>query len=680
MFDQPWLEGLTAEQRAAVLAPDGPVLLLAGAGTGKTRTLACRVARLLADGAVADRILLLTFTRRAAADLVDRARRMAAAADGGADQGRVTGGTFHAIGSRLLRAHGAVLGLAPSFTILDAADSADLLDLVRTDLGLAGRDRRFPRKETLAAIYSRTVNTASPLARVLTEQWPWCVADANEVAAVFAGYTDRKRELGVLDYDDLLLWWRALLDHPVAGARMQERFDHVLVDEYQDTNRLQAEILQRLVDRHRRITVVGDDAQAIYSFRSATVDNILRFPDTFPGAAVLRLEHNHRSTSEIVTTANAVMAGATERWDKTLIAAPSGARPQLRVSLDEQEQATAVSQAVLDRREDGVRLRDQAVLMRTGHHSAALEIELRRRGIPFVKYGGLRFLESAHVKDLLALLRLLDNPGDDLAWFRVLQWFEGVGPATARRLLGELRHGGADPLRRLVDDNPAVPRAAEEEFAGVRAALAVCRAGELAVAEEVTMLAQAYAPVCARRFDDAAVRMRDLQQLAAVGASAADRTGFLTDLVLDPPASTGDLAGAPSRDEDWLVLSTIHSAKGLEWDTVHVLGLVDGMLPSDLATGRTEEVDEERRLLYVAVTRAKRILVLHQPLRCYFQRFRPHDAHTYAQPSRFLDDRVLGTLDRTGAPPPAPVPATATPASVATFLDSLWQPVGAPDA
>ena len=702
MFELPWLQDLTAAQRQAVLAADGPLLVLAGAGTGKTRTLACRVARLLADGVAPERVLLLTFTRRAAADLMQRARSMAAAGhpasshDGVAPaavaQGRITGGTFHAVANRLLREHGHALGVSPAFTVLDAGDAADLLDLVRTDRGLADsrepdrrhRRRRFPGKQTLADIYSRTVSAGQPLAEVLARHWPWCADDAEAIGHVFSEYTQRKRALGILDYDDLLLYWRALLDAPVIGDRVRGAFDHVLVDEYQDTNVVQCDILRRMGSEHRNVTVVGDDAQAIYSFRAATVENILRFPDHFPGADVVRLEENFRSTAPIIATANAVLAGVRGRWDKTLHTPLAGAQPVLVTSTDEHEQAERICDDVIERREDGVRLRDQAVLMRTGHHSAALEIALRRRQIPFVKFGGLKFLEAAHVKDLVALLRVLDNPSDELAWFRMLQWFDGIGPVGAQRLFSQLTSSGRSPLAQLLDASPVVPPSARDDFAAVCEALGVCSgaAGDVPpVIDQIDRLRVAYAPLCARRFDDAPARLRDLEQLAVMAAHARDRTTFLTDLVLDPPASTGDLAGPPLQDEDWLVLSTIHSAKGLEWDTVHVLGLVDGMIPSDMAAGSDEELDEERRLLYVAVTRARRRLWLHQPLRCYHQRFGTADAYTFAQPSRFLDDAVLATVVRDGAdatqsPALAGAPEVATgvsaTAKVDAFLAELW--------
>lgn len=685
MFDESpkWLDGLTSAQQRAVTACDGPLLILAGAGTGKTRTLACRVARLLSEGTVPERILLLTFTRRAAADLLQRARSMATAtgADGTSmgPAGRVTGGTFHAVAAKLLRRHGHALGLSPSFTVLDASDAADLLDLVRTDGGHDQSTQRFPRKQTLVAIYSRTVSAGRPLADVLEQHWPWCSDHTAAIGALFDDYTERKRDLRVLDYDDLLLYWRVLLDIDATGERVRDEFDYVLVDEYQDTNVVQSDILRRLCDSHRNLTVVGDDAQAIYSFRAATVDNILRFTDQFPGADVVRLEESFRSTAPIVATANAVMAAATNRWEKSLRSPRLGARPKLVTNIDEQQQADMICDDVLTRREDGVRLSDQAVLFRTSHHSAALELALRRRAIPFVKFGGLKFLEAAHVKDLVALLRMLDNPADELAWFRVLQWFDGIGPASASRLFAVLRDAGGSPVQQFIDEPPPIPASAADEVAAMRAALGLCQGREgasIGVAQQIDVLREAYTPVCVRRFDDPSPRLRDLEQLAVLAGDTVDRTAFLTDLVLDPPASTGDLAGPPLLDEDWLTLSTIHSAKGLEWDSVHVLGLSDGMIPSDMATGSVAEIDEERRLLYVAVTRAKRRLLLHRPLRCYHQRFRTADAHTYAQPSRFLDAAVLATLDvavtDAGEDATPVTPATGTPVAVGQYLAKLW--------
>ena len=455
MFDRDpaawgWLAELNAPQRAAVLHGDGPLLILAGAGTGKTATLAARVARLLADGVAPPRILLLTFTRRAADELRRRAELMAArtGADAGQHSGKVVGGTFHAVANRLLRRHGDVLGLGCDFGVLDQSDAADLIDLVRDDLGAATGRRRFPRKGTLAAVYSRMVNAREKVGDVIAREHPWAVDHTDTIAEVLRGYVARKRARRLLDYDDLLLWWRALLDVPGIGDEVGQAFDHVLVDEYQDTNALQAEILSALRRSNRNLTVVGDDAQAIYAFRAATVENILGFPDRFPGATVIALEQSYRSTQGILDVANAVIAEAPEQWDKALWSQlPPGPRPRLHTCSDEAEQSDRVCDAVLAAREEGLELRDQAVLVRTGHHTAHLELELARRGIPFVKYGGLKFLEAAHVKDVLAVLRILDNPFDEVAWFRVLQLAGGRRPARRPQAHGRAGPGRHRPRR-----------------------------------------------------------------------------------------------------------------------------------------------------------------------------------------------------------------------------------------
>jgi len=436
-------------------------------------------------------------------------------------------------------------------------------------------------------------------------------------------------------------------------------FDHVLVDEYQDTNVLQADILAALRPDGAGLTVVGDDAQAIYGFRAASSGNLLDFPMRFPGTTVVRLEQNYRSTPPIVAVANAVMAEATAgtAMTKVLWSARAGAgRPLLRSCGDEDAEAGAVCDSVLAHRDAGVALHDQAVLFRASSHSDLLELHLTRRNVPYVKYGGLRFLEAAHVKDLLALLRVLDNPWDELAWFRTLQLLEGVGAATARRLMAELGMGQAGdpnvtPLASLLAAAPRVPAPARDELAGLRAALGECADGCLPggatppPAVQVERLSRWLGPVLERTYDHAAARKADLQQLEGVAAQAPSRSRFVSDLTIDPPSSTADLAGPPLIDEDWLVLSTVHSAKGGEWEVVHVLHASDGMFPSDMATGDPEGIEEERRLLYVAVTRAKSALEVNVPLRYHHRRRPLADAHSYAQVSRFLSPAVRELMD-----------------------------------
>lgn len=688
-------ENLTPSQRAAVEHGDGPLLVVAGAGTGKTSMLASRVARLLERGVAPERVLLITFTRRAAQEMLERARRLT----GDRATARVVGGTFHAVANRVLRLHGRAVGVRPDFSVLDQADAADVLDLVRTDLGHAAARRRLPRKSTLASIYSRTVNAGEPLRVTLKRAYPWCVDDVDAISAIFGAYVERKRAQNALDYDDLLLHWHALARAP-DGAALRRRFDHILVDEYQDTNALEAGILRAMRRENANLTVVGDEAQSIYGFRAATIRNILEFERDFSGATVIKLERNFRSTQPILDVANGVIAQAAARHEKTLSAARRGdVRPVLITARDEAEQSVAVCEALLEHRERGVPLRRQAVLFRAAHHSDQLEVELTRRNIPFVKYGGLRFLEAAHVKDLVSVLRIVENPSDEIAWFRVLQLLDGVGPRSAGRIVGELgvRLDGRDrgepddgpragPLARLLRSPPDVPDVARRELADLAAALRDCASVDGPPAPQVERVRAFLDPIVLRRYDNGAVRVRDLEQLEQIASRAHSRATFLADLALDPPASTGDLAGPPMLDEDYVILSTIHSAKGCEWDVVHVIHVTDGMIPSDMATGDAEQVDEERRLLYVAITRARDALYVHVPMRYYRRPRGLEDAHSFGQISRFLTPDVQARFERhvasgpDGASGPDPVVPgdevsglEARPAAaVDDYLASLW--------
>ncbi|AXV07919.1 ATP-dependent DNA helicase UvrD/PcrA [Euzebya pacifica] len=676
---------LNSAQHDAVAFGDGPLLILAGAGTGKTTTLAARVARLVADGVDPQRILLLTFTRRAAGEMLSRARRMVAATGAPASTGKVMGGTFHAIANRLLRRYADRIGLATDFGLLDAADAADLIDLVRDDLEVAKGTSRFPRKATLASIYGRVVNSRVPLKATLESQYPWCAEHTEAIGRVFTGYGQRKRARNLLDYDDLLLFWKVLAEAEGIGDELGGSFDHVLVDEYQDTNALQAEIVAALRRTNDNVTVVGDDAQAVYGFRAASVRNILDFPQTFPGTRIVRLEQSYRSTQPILDTANALVAEMAQTKDnpefrKSLFSDRlDGPQPRLHTCHDEDDQSARVCDAVLDRREQGTPLVQQAVLFRTSHHADLLELELSRRNIPYVKYGGLKFLEAAHVKDLVALLRLLDNPDDELAWFRILQRLEGIGPGRARVLMEAIGvgEGGVAVAQlgdRVVEAAVHLPAAAERAVVGLAVALGDTAAID-EVAGQVQRLREWYGPVCAQTFEDPIPRMADLQQLEVLAEQSTSRTRFLDDLVLDPPASTGDLAGPPLLDEDYLILSTIHSAKGLEWDTVHLLHAADGMIPSDMSTGDPDEVEEERRLLYVALTRPRHELDVYVPLRYYHQRFGSGDRHSFGQVSRFLQGPVRDTMARVGprdAERDVPVLAGTAADRVDALLDELW--------
>ncbi|HEY3019055.1 MAG TPA: ATP-dependent helicase, partial [Solirubrobacteraceae bacterium] len=547
-------------------------------------------------------------------EMLGRARSYLGRSAKGRHAGRVVGGTFHSVAHRFVRRHASVRGLPAGFGVLDAGDAADLLDLVRQEAGVGQTGRRFPRKSTLLDVYSRTVNAQRPLRELLAEAFPWCERHADDLARLFVDYGARKRGLGVIDLDDLLLYWRALAQDAVVGAQLAAAIDHLLVDEYQDVNGLQVDLVRGLRSERADVTVVGDDLQAVYGFRSASPEHILAFPEHFPGAAVVALERNYRATQPLLDVANAVARQAERAYRKALRAErPGGRAPELVLCLDEAAQATEVCERVLDARERGAALREQAVLMRASHDSGLLELELARRDIPYVKYGGLRYLEAAHVKDFLALLRLADNPADRLAWFRWLQLLDGVGPATAGRVLEALEPdtgGLLDVLARWPGAQAALAPEARAPADAVVAALGAA-VDEPAAGVRAEGLRDALAPIVESHYPDGAVRLLDLDALVAAAGQSSDLARFVADLVLDPPASSSDLAGPGSLDEDWLTLSTVHSAKGLEWRSVHVLALYDGNFPSDLAAGDREAIEEERRLLYVALTRAQRDLHLY---------------------------------------------------------------------
>lgn len=680
------LAELNEAQRAAVehgageAQPDlRPLLVIAGAGSGKTSTLAHRVAHLIARGADPQRILLLTFSRRAAQEMERRAGQVLAKVLGlrsEAPPALPWAGTFHGIGARLLREYAAQIGLDASFTIHDRGDAEDLMGLVRSDIGLAAMERRFPRKGTCLAIYSRVVNSGAPLAEVLAQAFPWCAEWEAELKRLFGAYVEAKQAQQVLDYDDLLLYWAEMVAHPTLAAQLGARFDHVLVDEYQDTNLLQAAILRALKPDGCGLTVVGDDAQAIYSFRGATVRNILDFPGQFTQPArIVTLERNYRSTQPILDVSNAVIAAAAERHAKTLWTdKPSVGRPQLVLVPDEAQQARFVAERVLAHREGGLALKSQAVLFRTSSHSAALELELARRNIPFVKYGGLKFLEAAHVKDLLAVLRFAQNPRGRMAGFRVTQLIPGVGPATSTRLLDAMAQA-EDPGAVVQAFQP--PAAAKEEWARFAAIYAQLRAPALAWPADMELALRWYLPHLERLHDDAGLRRGDVEQLARLASGYVSRERFLTELTLDPPEATSDRPGPPLLDEDYLILSTIHSAKGQEWRSVHVLNVVDGCIPADVAQG-AQELEEERRLLYVAMTRARDHLHLIVPQRFYVtQQAVRGDRHLYAGRTRFISAaEARGFEQLTWPPPPERAPAVPPPPAVIDLqkrLRAAWR-------
>ena len=656
------LEKLNAAQRKAVSygepLPDkgfkaGPLLIIAGAGTGKTDTLAHRVAHLVMHGVDPARILLLTFTRRAALEMRRRAREIVKKSLneplGGVSQSvgqRLSwAGTFHAMANRLLRHYAHHLKLDPQFTVIDRGDAIDLMDTVRQELGLAAKGERFPRKDTCLAVYSYRVNTQKSLKEALEQQYPWCAPWEADLTKLYRAYVERKQRLAILDFDDLLLYWHLMMGEPKLAQHVGEHFDHVLVDEYQDTNRLQADILHALKPDGTGLAVVGDDGQAIYSFRAAAVDNILGFPERFkPRAEVITLAQNYRSTQQVLDAANALMADAPRQHRKHLLSARgAGARPKLVTVDDLQTQAEFVCGEVLKRREANVPLKRQAVLFRSGSHSDILEIELSKRKIPFVKYGGLKFLEAAHVKDLLGILRWADNPRNAVAAFRVIQLLPGMGPAHARQAIEHLEAQNYS-VEALKSFEPPQPSAVD--WRKLTALMLELGSSERPWPGQVHLAREWYRPHLERIYEHFHTRLGDLDQLELLSGQYVSRERFITELTLDPPDATSDLAGQPVLDEDFLVLSTIHSAKGMEWDTVYLLNVVDGSFPSEFATGKAELIDEERRLLYVAMTRAQNDLLLMVPLRFpVTSQSRQSDAHVYGGRSRFLTDKVIKAFD-----------------------------------
>jgi DNA helicase-2/ATP-dependent DNA helicase PcrA len=653
-----YLAKLNPEQRRAVehgIEQPAPLLIVAGAGTGKTNTLAHRVAHLIVQGADPRRMMLLTFSRRAAVEMTRRVERIAASVL--PDQARLVAdaltwsGTFHAIGARFLREYAEHIGLDRAFTIHDREDSADVINLVRHDLGFSKTEQRFPAKSTCLAIYSRAVNAEAKLDEVLENNFPWCIGWNDELTALFRGYVEAKQQQNVLDYDDLLLYWAQMMQVEEIARDIASRFDHVLVDEYQDTNRLQASILLALKPDGKGLAVVGDDAQSIYSFRAATVRNILDFPGHFtPPAQIITLDRNYRSTQPILAAANAVIDLATERHKKTLRSDRSSSeRPQLVSVRDESDQARYVAERILEHREAAVPLKQQAVLFRASHHSGPLEIELTRRNIPFVKFGGLKFLEAAHIKDVLALLRWAENPRDRVSGFRVIQLLPGAGPVTAARLLDRLAEASSG-MEALTHFRP--PGACAEDWPAFAETLRIIRSNAAGWPAEFDLACRWYAPHLERRYEEEAkIRGADLLQLAQIASTYPNRQRFLTDLTLDPPSATSDEAVAPLLDEDYLILSTVHSSKGQEWKSVFILNCVDGCIPSDLAVGSASEIDEERRLLYVAMTRAKDHLHLIVPQRFYAHQQRGNgDRHMYAVRTRFIPDVITEHFEQCAWP------------------------------
>ena len=632
----------------------GPLLILAGAGTGKTNTLAHRTAHLVLNGVDPSRIMMLTFTRRAAQEMIRRTQNIVAevlsdrgkAGDRSVISRLQWAGTFHSVGNRVLRLYAKHLGLDPNYTVLDRGDAADLMDVVRHELGFSGKEKRFPRKDACLAIYSYRVNTRLSLKQTLEEQYPWCREWEADLTRMYREYVARKQKNRVLDFDDLLLYWHVMMKTPALAQSLSKNFDHLLVDEYQDTSTLQGEIIQALKPDGQGVTVVGDDAQAIYSFRAAAVENILGFADRYkPKADMVVLAQNYRSTQPILDTSNALMADGPRQHRKTLLGMRQSAQKPFYVALDDvQAQAEYITGKILQTREIGGSLKRHAILFRSSHHSDVLEVELTKKNIPFVKYGGLKFLEAAHVKDMMSVLRWADNPRNAVAGFRVLKLLPGIGPGHAKQALELLEAQGFAVKSLAAFDAPQPVKMDWKRFCALLEKLAD---PATPWPGQVGLVKDWYKPQLERIYDAAFTRMGDLEQLEHMSVQHANRERFLTELTLDPPAATSNQSGGAAKDEDYVILSTIHSAKGQEWDIVYVLNVSDGNFPSEFATGNQQMIEEERRLLYVAMTRARNELHLCAPLKfAVTQQAKNGDAHVYGAKSRFMTDKVLDSMEK----------------------------------
>jgi DNA helicase II / ATP-dependent DNA helicase PcrA len=621
---------LNPEQLRVVLEEGGPLLVIAGAGSGKTRTLTYRVARLVESGVPPERILLATFTNKAARSMLSRVEALI-----GREIGGLWGGTFHHCAHRTLRAHAPRLGYASNFSILDSEDSRQLINTCITETGIDGKNDKFPRGDVIGDMISLSVNTESPLLDVVAGRYPFFAHRAEEIAAVAAHYRKRKKELNVMDFDDLLFLWRELLlrfdDVRDAYAG---RFLHVLVDEYQDTNRLQAEIMDLVASLHRNLMVVGDDSQSIYSFRGANYENIMRFPDRYPECRIFKLETNYRSTPEILHLANLSITNNERQFQKTLRAVRErGIRPVLVPARNVLQQADFVAQRILELNRSGIPLGEIAVLYRAHYHSMEVQMELTRRGIPFEIRSGIRFFEQAHIKDVTAYLRILVNPRDELAWKRVLSLYEKIGRVTADkvwRFVSRL----SDPHAAVLTENfkGCAPRSATQglgRFQETFRALHGCDSSHPSILIE-TILKSGYSDLLRERHTDAASREDDLIQFANFSSRFTSLEDFLSELAL----LTGVNEESPAEEipGDRVVLSSIHQAKGLEWTVVLMIWCCEGMMPLARALKEPGGEEEERRLFYVATTRAKDELYLCYPLTDYARGM----GNLPVSPSRFI--------------------------------------------
>ena len=626
-FSIPYKEALNPAQYDAVTTLEGPLLVIAGAGSGKTRTLTYRVARLVEEGVPPSSTLLLTFTRKAAQEML---RRASVLLDHRCE--RIAGGTFHSFANLILRRHAEKLGFQSGFSILDRADGQDAINLLRTRMGLNLKKRRFPRKTTIATIYSKAVNKAVAIEDVILEDYPHFLKETMDLLRLYESYRAYKRENLLMDYDDLLIYLRALLEKkPDVQERLSQTYRYIMVDEYQDTNKIQSDIIRLLAATHNNVMVVGDDSQSIYAFRGANFRNIMDFPAMFPGTKIIKLEENYRSTQSILNVANVIISRAREKYTKVLFTQKKGsALPALVAAEDERMQSQFVSQRILELREEGVPLNETAVLFRSSYHSFDLEIDLNQRNIPFVKVGGFKFMETAHIKDLLAHLKILANPVDTVSWHRVLLMVESIGPKTAEEIFQAVASSSIG-VKGLATVKPK-PRYAPA-FEKLRKELESLDGNHLPLVEIGARLLRYYEPILEKKYDDYPRRAKDLEHLLMIMGRYQHLENFLSDMALEPPNASVDDILATDYEDEQLVLSTIHSAKGLEWHTVFIIWVLEGRFPATYAARSDEEMEEELRLMYVASTRAKENLYFTYPINIYDR----GTGVVFSRPSRFID-------------------------------------------
>ena len=629
---------LNPAQLKAVMFQEGSLLVIAGAGSGKTRTLTYRVARLVEDGIAPDSILLLTFTRKASAEMLYRASRLL---DSRCQ--KVAGGTFHSFANSVLRRYCGLFGFENGFSIMDRSDSEALIGIVKKEIGVTHRQRGFPRNHTLANVFSKAANKALTVEDIVYSDYAHFIPFMEDIAGIQQGYTLHKVRHQFFDYDDLLLYLRILLrDHPQVRERLSARYRYVLVDEYQDTNLIQADILYLLVGGNRNVMAVGDDSQSIYAFRGANFRNIMEFPNLFPGTTIIGLEENYRSVQPILNLTNAVIEQAAEKYEKKLFTRKAGgAKPLLVDTGSENRQSNYIVSRIQQLSREAVALKDIAVLFRAGFHSFDLEIELAREQIPFIKVGGFKFMESAHIKDVLAHMRVLSNPNDRVSWYRLLSLMDKVGPKTAQNIFEAVQREGR---------GAAGVAAVKERFRKIeglsKLAELYSRIGDEtpSVEEMGEVVLNYYHPILRERYDDHPKRLKDLEQLLEIMARYGNLGEFLVDMALEPPsAAIGGVLSEDAGEEDRLVLSTIHSAKGLEWHTVFIIWAVDGRFPSIHSLDDRDNLEEELRLMYVAATRAREELIITYPS----QVFDRGSGLVSARPSRFVDMLAEDVMERT---------------------------------